>query len=74
MLYKSCLLHGLSGYNWCVFCAPVFQWCCDLCPILIRMFRTTAEVKGEGLAGPRRLFCFGSFVVLDMVFRNLSLC
>ena len=26
------------------------------------------------LAVPRRLFCFGSLVVLDVVFRYLSLC
>ena len=46
------------------------------------------KTKGEGwrpktsssppvillLAVPRRLFCFGSLVVLDEVFRYLSLC
>ena len=26
------------------------------------------------LAVPRRLFCFGSLVILDVVFRYLSLC
>ena len=41
---------------------------------------TTLITVGQGppvmllLAVPRRLFCFGSLVVLDMVFLYLSLC
>ena len=42
---------------------PSTLYCCNCCNRVILL-----------LAVPRRLFCFGSLVVLGVVFRYLSLC
>ena len=44
---------------------------CDLAVAIIRDGKVPSNWE---LAFPRRLFCFGSLVVLDVVFRFLLLC